>query len=92
MSAPTSPPATSSPLPEINVVCRLEPATESPELAVNYTVELFDALCDAYDADPLGVRLPLPAARAPSDDGIGAPVGFDCCRSSAATPPRDWPR
>ena len=51
-----------APFPEINVTCRLEAATEGPELAVNYTAELFDALCDAYDADLLGVSLPLPEA------------------------------
>jgi hypothetical protein len=49
-----------APFPEINVVCRLEAAAEIPELAVDYTGELFDALCDAFGADLLGVSLPLP--------------------------------
>src|SRR4051795_11561658 len=66
-----------APFPEINVICRLEAATESPELAVNYTGELYDALCDAYDADVLGVSLPLPEAWAASEDGIGALIGFE---------------
>jgi hypothetical protein len=66
-----------APFPEINVICRLEAATESPELAVDYTGELFDALCDAYDADLLGVSLPLPEAWAASEDGIGALIGFE---------------
>ena len=66
-----------APFAEINVICRLEAATESPELAVNYTGGLFDALCDAYDADPLGVRLPLPPAWAASEDGLGALIGFE---------------
>ena len=66
-----------APFPEINVVCRLEAATEIPELAVDYTGQLFDALCDAYDADLLGVSLPLPAAWAASEDGIGALIGFE---------------
>lgn len=65
------------PFPEINVICRLEAATEIPELAVDYTGELFDALCDAYDADLLGVSLPLPEAWAASEDGIGALIGFE---------------
>jgi hypothetical protein len=66
-----------APFPEINVVCRLEAATESPELAVNYTGGLFDALCDAYDADLLGVSLPQPAAWASGEDGLGALIGFE---------------
>jgi hypothetical protein len=65
------------PFPEINVVCRLEAATEIPELAVYYTGELFDALCDAFDADLLGVSLPLPGAWASSEGGIGSLVGFE---------------
>ena len=43
--------AAASPFPEINVICRLEAATENPELPVEYTAELFDALDDAYEAD-----------------------------------------
>ncbi len=66
-----------APFPEINVICRLKAATESPELAVDYTAEMFDALCDAYDADLLGVSLPLPQAWAVSEDGIGALIGFE---------------
>lgn len=66
-----------APFPEINVICRLEVATEIPELAVDYTGELFDALDDAYDADLLGVSLPLPEAWAASEDGVGALIGFE---------------
>ncbi len=66
-----------APFPEINVICRLEAVTECPELAVSYTAELFDALCDAYDADLLGVSLPLPEAWAASKNGIGALIGFE---------------
>lgn len=66
-----------APFPEINVVCRLEAATEIPELAVDYTGELFDALCDAFDADLLGVSLPLPEAWAASEDGVGSLIGFE---------------
>ena len=66
-----------APSPEINVICRLQAATEIPELAVDCTGELFDALCDAYDADLLGVSLPLPAAWAAREDGIGALIGFE---------------
>jgi len=51
VSASFYPNSAEAPFPEINVICRLEAATERPELAVNYTAELFDALCDAYDAD-----------------------------------------
>ena len=61
---------------EINVICRLKAATEIPELAVDYTGELFDALCDAYDAD----RRREPAAArgwAASEDGLGALIGFE---------------
>lgn len=65
------------PFPEVNVVCRLEAATESPELAINYTGELFDALCDAYDVDLLGVSLPLAEAWAASEDGLRALIGFE---------------
>jgi hypothetical protein len=65
------------PFPEINVICRLEAATEIPELAVDYTGELFDMLCEAYDADLLGVSLPLPEAWAASEDGIGSLIGFE---------------
>jgi hypothetical protein len=65
------------PFPEINVICRLKAETESPEQAVNYTGELFDALCDTYDADVLGVSLPLPEAWAASEDGMGALIGFE---------------
>ena len=50
------------PFPEINVVCRLHAATAIPEVAVDYTAELFDLLCEAYDADLLGVSLPQPHA------------------------------
>lgn len=77
VSASFYPNSAEAPFPEINVICRLEATTESPEMAVNYTAELFDALCDAYDADLLGVSLPLPAAWAASEDGIGALVGFE---------------
>jgi len=66
-----------APFPELNVICRLEAATESPELAVDYTGELFDALCDAYDADLIGVRLPLPEAWAAGEGGIGCLIGFE---------------
>jgi hypothetical protein len=66
-----------APFPEINVICRLEAATDSPELAVNYTGELYGALCDAFDADVLGVSLPLPAAWGDSENGIGALIGFE---------------
>jgi hypothetical protein len=77
VSASFYPNSAEAPFPEINVICRLEAATESPELAVNYTGELFDALCDAYDADLLGVSLPLSEAWAASEDGIGALIGFE---------------
>ena len=66
-----------APFPEINVICRLEAATEIPELAVDYTGKLFDALCEAFDADLLGVSLPLPEAWAAIEDGIGALIGFE---------------
>ena len=66
-----------APFAEINVICRLEAATEIPELAVDYTAELFDALCHAYDADLLGVSLPRPEAWAASEGGIGALIGFE---------------
>jgi hypothetical protein len=65
------------PFPEINVICRLEAATDSPELAIDYTGELYSALCDAYDADLLGVSLPLAQAWAAREDGIGALIGFE---------------
>jgi hypothetical protein len=65
------------PFPEINVVCRLEAATEIPELAVDYTGELFDALCDAFDADLLGVSLPRPEAWTDSEGGIGSLIGSE---------------
>jgi hypothetical protein len=77
VSASFYPNSAEAPFPEINVISRLEAATESPEMAVNYTAELFDSLCDAYDADLLGVSLPLPAAWADSEDGIGALIGFE---------------
>src|SRR3954454_8329445 len=80
------------PFPEINVICRLEADTEIPELAVEYTGELFDVLCEAFDADVFGVSLPLPEAWAASEDRIGALMGSSCYRSSAATPSRAWPR
>ena len=60
------------PFPKINVICRLEAATESPELAVTYTGELYDALCDAYEVDLLGVSLPLPR-RGPPARTVSAP-------------------
>ena len=66
-----------APFPEINVICRLEATTEIPELAVEYTGELFGALCDAFDADVFGVSLPLPEAWAASEGGIGALIGFE---------------
>lgn len=65
------------PFPEINVVCRLEAATEIPEMAVEYTGELFDALDEAFDADLLGVSLPQPEAWAASPGGIGSLIGFE---------------
>lgn len=65
------------PFPEINVICRLEAPTESPELAVDYTGRLFDALCEAFDADVFGVSLPMPRAWAASEGGIGALIGFE---------------
>jgi hypothetical protein len=34
-------------------------------------------LCEAYDADLLGVSLPLPEAWAASAGGIGALIGFE---------------
>jgi hypothetical protein len=77
VSASFYPNSAEAPFPEINVICRLEAATESPELAVDDTGELFDTLCDAYDADLLGVSLPLPEAWAASEDGIGALIGFE---------------
>src|SRR3954447_22499385 len=66
-----------SPFPEINVICRLEAATEIPELAVEYTGELFDVLCEAFDVDVFGVSLPLPEAWTASEDGSGALIGFE---------------
>ena len=77
LSASFYPNGAQRPFPEINVICRLEAATEIPELSVDYTGELFDALCDAYDADVFGVSLPLPEAWATSEDGIGALIGFE---------------
>ena len=72
--------------PEINVVCRLEATTEIPELAVDYTGELFDALCDAFDADLLGVSLPRPEAWAPSKGGIGSLIGFELLPAVGSDP------
>lgn len=69
--------STEAPFPEIDVICRLEVATECRDLAVSYTAELFDALCDAYDADLLGVSLPQPEAWAASKNGICALIGFE---------------
>lgn len=77
VSASFYPNSAEAPFPEINVVCRLEAATELPELAVEYTGELFDALCEAFDADVFGVSLPLPAAWAASDGGLAALIGFE---------------
>lgn len=77
VSASFYPNSAEAPFPEINVICRLEGAAESPEVAVKNTAELFDALCDAYDADLLGVSLPLPQAWACSEDRIGALIGFE---------------
>ena len=77
VSASFYPNSAEAPFPEVDVICRLEVSTESPELAVNYTAELFDSLCGAYDADLLGVSLPLPEAWAASEDGIGALIGFE---------------
>ena len=77
VSASFYPNSAEVPFPEINVICRLEAATEIPELAVDYTGDLFDALCDAYDAHVFGVSLPLPEAWATSEDGIGALIGFE---------------
>ena len=65
------------PFAEINVVCRLQAATEIPELAVDYTAVLFDVLHESYDADLLGVSLPQPATWAGREDGIGALIGFE---------------
>ena len=77
VSASFYPNSAEAPFPEINVICRLEVATGDPELAVGYTGELFDALCDAYEADVFGVSLPLSAAWAASEDGLGALIGFE---------------
>jgi hypothetical protein len=77
VSASFYPNSADLPFPEINVICRLEAATEIPELAVEYTGDLFDAFCEAYDADVFGVSLPLPEAWAASDDGIGALIGSE---------------
>src|SRR3954465_11240162 len=77
VSASFYPNSAEAPFPEINVICRLEPPTESPQLGPHYTAQLFDALCDAYDVDLLGVSLPQPAAWAASEDGIGALIGFE---------------
>lgn len=66
-----------APFPEINVICRLEAATESPEQAVDYTGALFDALDDAFDADLLGVSLPLPEAWAARENGMCSLIGFE---------------
>lgn len=65
------------PFPEINVVCRLVSATEIPELAVDYTAELYGALCDTFDVDVLGVSLPLPEAWATCEDTASALIGFE---------------
>jgi hypothetical protein len=46
-------------------------------MAIAYTAELFDALCDAFDADVLGVSLPLPEAWVANEVGIGALIGFE---------------
>lgn len=65
------------PFPEVNVVCRLQAATMSPDVAVEYTGTLFDALCEVFDADLLGVSLPLPEAWAASEYGLCALIGFE---------------
>ena len=77
VSASFYPNSAEAPFPEINVICSLKAATEIPELAVEYTGELFDALCEAFDADVFGVSLPLPEAWVASEDGIGALIGFE---------------
>jgi hypothetical protein len=66
-----------TPFPEINVICRLEVASQFPGLAVDYTGELFDALCDAYDADVVGVSLPLAEAWSNGEETISALIGFE---------------
>src|SRR3954452_9922853 len=65
------------PFAEINVIGRLEAATASAEVAVSYTGELFDALCDAYDADLIGVSLPQPLAWTDHANGVAALIGFE---------------
>lgn len=52
VSASFYPNSAEAPFPEINVICRLEAVTESPELAVNYTAELFDALSSLFPSGP----------------------------------------
>jgi hypothetical protein len=49
------------------------------DLAVDYTGKLFDAICGTFDADVLGVSLPLPEAWAAGadGDGVGALIGFE---------------
>ncbi|MEJ7788094.1 MAG: hypothetical protein WKF96_25110 [Solirubrobacteraceae bacterium] len=66
-----------APFPEIDVICRLKAAASSPELAINYTGQLFDALCGTYDADVLGVSLPLASAWSEYGDRVVALIGFE---------------
>ena len=49
----------------------------SPDVAVEYTGALCDALCDVFDAHLLGVSLPLPEAWAASECGLCALIGFE---------------
>ena len=78
VSASFSPNSAEAPFPEINVIpAVLRPPPRATSWPSTTPSELFDALCDAYDADLLGVSLPLPAARAASGDGIGALIGFE---------------
>ena len=57
------------PFPEVNVVCRLQAATMSPDVAVEYTGALFDALCDVFDADLLGGACRYPRRGQPASVG-----------------------
>ena len=55
----------------------MKPPLTAPSWRSTTPGELFGALCDAYDADVLGVSLPLPEAWAASEDGLGALIGFE---------------
>lgn len=65
------------PFPQVNVVCRLEARTDSVRAAIHLTGVLFDVLCEMFDADLLGVSLPLHPAWTDGAGGLIALAGFE---------------